>query len=48
MVGCCCEDDYQDVVWFELKKGPPQVPSIKSINYIDPFFSDATVGTTSS
>ena len=25
MVGCCCEDDYQDVVWFELKKGPPQV-----------------------
>eukprot|EP00092_Neocalanus_flemingeri_P028847 GFUD01031320.1.p1 GENE.GFUD01031320.1~~GFUD01031320.1.p1 ORF type:complete len:144 (-),score=18.87 GFUD01031320.1:57-488(-) len=21
MVGCCCEDDYQDVVWFELKKG---------------------------
>ena len=25
MVGCCCEDDYQEVVWFELKKGPPQV-----------------------
>jgi len=24
MVGCCCEDDYQDVVWFELKKGEPQ------------------------
>lgn len=24
MVGCCCEDDYQEVVWFELKKGPAQ------------------------
>ena len=29
MVGCCCEDDYQEVVWFELKKGPPQVHPTK-------------------
>merc|ERR1719186_1210281 len=21
MVGCCCEDDYQEIVWFELTKG---------------------------
>ena len=21
MVGCCCEDDYKEVVWFELEKG---------------------------
>lgn len=20
LVGCCCEDDYQEVVWFNLKK----------------------------
>lgn len=24
MVGCCCEDDYQDIVWFELHKGNTQ------------------------
>ena len=24
MVGCCCEDDYQDIVWFELNKGEVQ------------------------
>ena len=24
MVGCCCEDDYQDVVWFKLHKGEAQ------------------------
>ena len=21
MIGCCCEDDYKEVVWFELEKG---------------------------
>ncbi len=21
MVGCCCEDDYKEVVWFTLEKG---------------------------
>ena len=21
MVGCCCEDDYHEIVWFELEKG---------------------------
>ena len=21
MVGCCCQNDYEEVVWFELKKG---------------------------
>ena len=24
MVGCCCEDDYKDIVWFELSKGKEQ------------------------
>eukprot|EP00088_Acartia_fossae_P054425 TRINITY_DN624_c0_g1_i1.p1 TRINITY_DN624_c0_g1~~TRINITY_DN624_c0_g1_i1.p1 ORF type:complete len:142 (-),score=7.37 TRINITY_DN624_c0_g1_i1:62-487(-) len=24
MIGCCCEDDYDEVVWFELKKGATQ------------------------
>merc|ERR1712189_74633 len=24
MVGCCCEDDYRDIVWFELHKGNTQ------------------------
>ena len=24
MVGCCCEDDYQEIVWFELHKGNVQ------------------------
>ena len=24
MVGCCCEDDYQEIVWFELHKGETQ------------------------
>ena len=48
MVGCCCEDDYQEVVWFELKKGPPQVTTKGSINHINPCFSAVTVAITSS
>jgi hypothetical protein len=24
MIGCSCEDDYKELVWFELKKGEPQ------------------------
>jgi len=24
VVGCCCEDDYQEIVWFELHKGEVQ------------------------
>jgi len=24
LVGCCCEDDYQEIVWFKLHKGEVQ------------------------
>jgi len=24
VIGCCCEDDYQDIVWFTLHKGKVQ------------------------
>lgn len=24
VVGCCCEDDYQEIVWFQLNKGEVQ------------------------
>jgi len=24
VVGCCCEDDYQEIVWFQLHKGEVQ------------------------
>jgi len=24
LVGCCCEDDYDQIVWFELEKGSPK------------------------
>ena len=29
MIGCCCEDDYQELVWFELQKVPLVLSSVE-------------------